>query len=193
LLIMPAVVSALSIAALGQPMRPRFFFFMAGAAAIFAGRGLGAAAPAIESRMAALAAAIPGGGVVAGALLLAALSAIALPRNYTVPKQDFEHALIFLEGEEATGARIAAAGPACYPFEVYYRKWWWPCLESTADLRSVTDRPGRGLVVHTLADYIADPDLGRRLRAECAEVRRFPGTLGGGDLIVCDPRGREAR
>ncbi len=44
LLVVPALVAGVALVVLGQPIRPRFFFFVAGAAAIFAGRGVGALA-----------------------------------------------------------------------------------------------------------------------------------------------------
>ena len=45
---------------------------------------------------------------------------------------------------------------------------------------------------HTFANVVArfgpdDPALGVELRTNCDEITRFPGTVGGGDLIVCEP------
>ena len=183
LLVVPALVAGVAIAALGQPMRPRFFFFAAGAAAIFAGRGLGVLVAGVTRQSSPSVA-----GVVTAAAILIAASALALPRNYQVPKQDFEGAVRYLEGQSATGVVIGAAGPACWPIEHYYQKADWPCLRSVRDLQTLLAVPGRLLVLHTLGDYIDDAGLRDRLRVACAEVRRFPGTLGGGDMIVCDPR-----
>lgn len=185
LLVMPAIVTAGALAVLGQPIRPRFFFYLSGAAALFVGRGLGA---------------IPGfffrsstpGFISAGAAVLILASAVALPRNYRLPKQDFAGAVRFLEQEEALGARIAAAGPACLPVNQYYGKAAWPCLATSEDLTAFAEPRSLGLVVHTLTDYVDDPALGMRLKSMCAQVARFPGTLGGGDLVICDPKRQEA-
>jgi 4-amino-4-deoxy-L-arabinose transferase-like glycosyltransferase len=177
----PAAVTAAAILVLGQPMRPRFFFFLGGAAAIFVGRGIGAvvaaAAPAIRSRVPAVAICT---------VVLVAASAPSLARNYEMPKQDFDSAVQYLAQAEAAGATIAGAGPACVPFDIYYDKTW-SCLKKLDDLRYMVDSGGRPLIVYTLPDYIDDEQLRDTLLASCAAERRFPGTLGGGDVIVCAP------
>jgi hypothetical protein len=43
------------------------------------------------------------------------------------------------------------------------------------------------LIVHTLGAYIEDPQLRERVLNACEPVRTFPGTLGGGDVVVCRP------
>ena len=114
-------------------------------------------------------------------------STVGLRLNYRVPKQDFDGAVKYLEGEAARGAVIAAAAPACFPVERYYLKTDWPCLQSVDDLQSVLAAPQPVLVLYTLSDHI-EAGLRGRLRGNCAESRRFPGTLGDGDVVVCDPR-----
>ena len=200
LLVMPAIVTVAAMAVLGQPIRPRFFFFMTGAAAIFAGRGIGLVAGWIahrtrpgRERTEAARGGAPLWAMLACTLLLTTVSAAALPRNYTVPKQDFDGAVRFLEGEQAAGVKVAAAGPACYPIDAYFGKADWPCLETLPQLREFVGTSDRALLVYTLADYIEDADFGQYLRTSCVETRRFPGTLGGGDMVVCDPRRKEAR
>jgi uncharacterized membrane protein len=183
LLVVPAVVAGVALVVLGQPIRPRFFFFLAGAVAIFAGRGLGALADRFGRPHQSTA------FIATGAALLVAFSAIGLRLNYRVPKQDFDGAVHLLESKAAGGTVIAAAAPACYPIERYYLKTDWTCLRSVTDLQSILVTPGPVLVLYTLSDYI-EPDLRLRLRTACAEFRRFPGTLGGGDVVVCDPRNR---
>jgi mannosyltransferase len=181
LLVVPALVAGLALVVLGQPIRPRFFFFVAGAAAIFAGRGVGAVADRL-ARPQHTAVFIAG-----GTALLVAFSAVGLRLNYQVPKQDFDGAVRYLEREAAAGAVIAAVVPACFPIERYYLKTDWPCLRDRADLEAVLATPRRVLVAYTLSDHIV-ADLRDRLRSSCAESRRFAGTLGDGDVVVCDPR-----
>jgi mannosyltransferase len=185
LLVVPAGVAGVALVVLGQPIRPRFFFFVAGAVAIFAGRGLGALAGRFARPHQSTA------FIVAGAALLVAFAAIGLRLNYRVPKQDFDGAVKYLEQEAAGGTVIAAAAPACYPIEQYYLITGWPCLRSLPDLQPVLATTGRVLVVYTLSDHI-EAGLRDRLRHSCAESRRFAGTLGDGDVVVCDPR-NEAR
>jgi len=183
MLVVPALVAGAVIVILGQPMRPRFFFFIAGAAAIFAGRGAGLIAQfaARQPRQLTLT-------LVSVTLLLIALSAPGLPRNYSVPKQDFDGAVRYLDGRMHDGVVVSAAGAACWPIENYYRRTDWPCVHSVDDLSRLLRAPEPVLVVYTLGEYIEDAQLRDRLRGACREIRRFPGTLGGGDMIVCDPR-----
>ena len=190
LLIGPAVVTGLALLALRHMVRPRFFFFLSGAAAIFVGRGLGAAAAALWRRRvphAQARAERAQWGIIAGALALVALSAAALPRNYAVPKQDFNGALQFAEAAERRGARIAAAGPACLPLSTYFGKSW-PCLKSVDEWERLRSGTGPAFVVLTLEEYIEDLRLLEAIRANCPTRARFPGTLGGGDLTVCEVR-----
>jgi hypothetical protein len=170
---------------MGHPLRPRFFFFLSAAAAIFVGRGIGATVEWYATRrMTGERAAV--GAMVACTFALVALSAMALPRNYRVPKQDFEGAVRFAEDAERRGALITVAGPACLPLEIYYGKPWL-CLETVDDLRgSQVDDTVSVLNVSTLTDYIVDSSLREFLRSSCAPLARFPGTLGGGDIVVCD-------
>jgi hypothetical protein len=102
-----------------------------------------------------------------------------------VPKQDFDGAVRFAEDAERRGALITAAGPACLPLEIYYGKPW-PCLETVDDLRGSRPDTVSMLNVSTLTDYIVDSPLREFLRSSCAPLARFPGTLGGGDIVVCD-------
>jgi uncharacterized membrane protein len=187
LLVAPALVTLLAIVALGQPLRPRFFFFLSGAGAIFVGRGLGAAVAAlaptrITSQPARLTTA-----VVCAALVLVVASAPALRRNYQLPKQDFDGAVAFLDEAAGDGAVVMAAGPACLPFETYYQKTW-RCLQTAADWPVSGDHAPWTVVAYTLADYVEDPGLRAELQTNCPVLRRFQGTLGGGDLIVCEAR-----
>ncbi|MFN7917109.1 MAG: glycosyltransferase family 39 protein [Vicinamibacterales bacterium] len=187
LLVVPAFVTAAAVIGLQQPLRPRFFFFLSGAAAIFVGRGLGALADALGARLRSGTAPAASTLTAGLAILLATGSVAALPRNYDLPKQDFDGAVRYLEAAERAGAKVASAGPACWPLEFYYgKKAAWPCLASLDDLRSFTAQSSRALVVITLTDYIVDASLRQALTKGCPPAQTFPGTLGGGDLVVCD-------
>jgi mannosyltransferase len=189
LLAMPAVVTSVALVGMGQPLRPRFFFFLSAAAALFVGRGIGAVATWLAAwRREAVSGPLTSRLVVALVAVVVALSAMALPTAYSVPKQDFEGAVAMLDAAEAGGATIAMAGPACLPLQIYYSKNDWPCLTTADEWRRLRDAPSRALVVHTLSDYIIDPVLRDDVRNHCGTITRFPGTLGGGDLIVCGNR-----
>ena len=192
LLLVPGVVTGLVVAALGQPFRPRFFFFLSGAAALLVSRGIGVAVDAIASRAHRDNPSWRTAGIVGCTLVLVAASAAALPQNYQLPKQDFDGTVRYLEREEAKGAGIAAAAAACWPFEAFYGKTTWRCLEDDDDWRVLSALRERVLVAYTLPEYIQDATLRERLRADCPVVQRFRGSLGGGDIVVCEP-GRSGR
>ncbi|MEQ1896958.1 MAG: hypothetical protein ABL971_06155 [Vicinamibacterales bacterium] len=103
-----------------------------------------------------------------------------------MPKQDFDGALRFLDVAEAQGARITASGLAYLSLAIYYAKAEWRCLMSMDDWGAVRASARRVLVVHAVAGSVGDPKVADRLRRDCPVVRRFAGTLGGGDLIVCE-------
>jgi mannosyltransferase len=182
-LIVPAAVTGITLLVLGQPIRPRFFFFLSAAAAVFVGRGIGAivdllAPRNLGPRRVELAVLIIGSGLVS-------LSAVALPTAYRVPKQDFHNAVPRLVEEERAGATIVMAGPMCLPVQTYYLKQW-TCLETVDDWRRAQELGKRVLVAWTLGDYIENPQLRREVREHCPVVARFPGTLGGGDITICE-------
>jgi uncharacterized membrane protein len=191
LLVVPGIVTAAGLLLLGQAIRPRFFFFLSGAAAIFVGRGIGALAAAIARRQSATSETSVA-AVVIGTLLFIAAAAVELPRNYLVPKQDFEGAVHFLEREESGGAKIGAAGLVCLPVEKYFEKTW-PCVTSTGDFDRFGASGPSVRLVFTLADYIDDVPLRRQLLDSCGVVRIFPGTLGGGEVVVCEPKPKGVR
>jgi hypothetical protein len=178
--------------AAGQPIRPRFFFFLAGAAAIFMGRGLGMLVERFRFRQATeqTSAIVPRRqlqpAIVVCTLPLLALSAAGLPRNYQVPKQDFDAAVARMTHEESRGARIVAAGPACLPLDEYYGKPW-ACIRREDEWAGLAAAPQPVLLLYTLLDYVEDPGLQQQLRTTCPVVARFEATLRGGDLVICRP------
>ena len=181
-LAVPAVTTLSAMVLLGQPVRPRFFFFMAGAAALCVARGLGVIAAGVlradgaqTRRQTTL--------VVVATLLFVAVSVPALPRNYRVPKQDFDGAVAWLDARVREGAVAAVAPPACLPLREYYHRAW-TCAEREADLNQLT-ASSDVLVLYTLPDYIGDAGLTTYLTTSCPSIATFPGTLGGGDIVVC--------
>jgi mannosyltransferase len=187
LLLMPGVVTALGMIATRQPIRPRFFFFLAGGAAICMGRGLGLLIEHLRARSAVVRRVGLQTAVVMATLPLLAISVAALPRNYQVPKQDFETAIAHATRLEAQGARIMMAGPACLPLESYYDRRW-HCVRGDDEWPGLTAAAAPPvLMVYTLLDYVEDPGLQQHLRANCPVIARFDATLRGGEIVICRP------
>jgi hypothetical protein len=185
LLVMPAVTTVGLTALMGQPIRPRFVFNLSGAAALFVAAGavilarIAAAGVAPRSRWA---------PAVALALLLLTLApgaSSALARNAVVPKQDFTRPLALLDDAAARGTAVIGAGAVCLPLADYFRRPW-PCAETIDAWRAEVAEHDRVLVVHTLIEFWHDVALIETLARDCRDVLRAPGTLGGGDVVVCD-------
>lgn len=183
LLAMPAVVTGAALVAVGQPLRPRFFFFLSATAAVFVGRGIGAMVERVTSRRMAPATPSTPGVIIVGAVLVA-LSAVALPTAYLTPKQDFAGAVALAEDHERQGASIVMSGPACLAIQLYYGKPW-PCLKTKDAWEARRTSGSAVLMISTLTDYIEDPSLRQAVQQDCEPVHEFPATLGGGELLVC--------
>jgi uncharacterized membrane protein len=112
-------------------------------------------------------------------------SLVLLPRNYLYPKQDFVGARDFVETRRGPGSAVVTLGIATMPYSDYYAPQWQgiDTLEALKDLRhsgrevwlvyafpSVTERR-----YSAIAEYVT---------REFDRVGRFPGTLGGGDILV---------
>lgn len=184
LLVSPAIVTLGTTALLGQPLRPRFLFNLSGAAALFVAAGAAVIARAIAARAAWTSPAALAACLIALLLPLAPGAATAIARNAAVPKQDFAGALAWLDEAQEPGQRIVGAGTICLALDGYFRRPW-PCVTTIDGWQRETAGGGPVLGVHTLIEFWDDPDLVATLARDCRDVRRFPGTLGGGDVVVC--------
>lgn len=188
--LLPALLVTGTALAMGRPIFPRFYFFLMGFALLLGTRGGfelaergGALLGLARGRARAIGAAVAGLGVAA--------SLATVPAAYG-PKQDFEGALRFAEEREQGGARIAVLGLAGFPFREHFGKRW-PELSSLEELRAL-ESDGRPLfLVYTFPVYIEAqaPRLMERIRERCGPGRVFPGTVGGGDVVVCRMRPAE--
>jgi mannosyltransferase len=210
LFVLPAVLTGLATLLAQHPTRPRFLFHLIGFGLLVIVRGAmvagswmaqrlwgsdGAAgadhllispgpaspsdAPAPVTRRPLLGAAI--------VVVLIAASAFSLLRGYRTPKQDFAGALRYVEANREQGDTVATAGfIADYAYRRYYGKPW-KAIESLAHFQGLRSSGRRAWLLYTLPVYIeaTTPELMAAIRQECPPARVFPGTLGGGDLIVC--------
>jgi mannosyltransferase len=184
LLLLPALTMVGGALASRGTMYPRFFFLLAGFALLVGVRGV-----ALCGDLAGRVVGKPrlGTAVATGALVLgAAGSAATLPRNWRLPKQDYEGALRFVEGEAArNGGTIATADMTTEIFGRYFGRSW-------HDVRDVSTleqlrKSGPVWFVYTFPRYLVryDASLAAWVERECRAARAFPGTVGGGDVMVC--------
>lgn len=119
-----------------------------------------------------------------GAASMIAVSAPLLSANYARPKQDFEGARSFVERQRADGDRVMTLGIASAYFNDYLGLDW-PQPRSGEELRRAAEL-GRVWVVvafpaHTRAYFGSEQAM---LDRHFTLVKRFRGSLSGGDVLV---------
>jgi hypothetical protein len=170
---------------MGQPIRPRFVFNLSGAAALFVAAGALILARIAAARLAPRTSWAPAAALAMLLLTLAPGASSALATNVVVPKQDFTRPLALLDGAATRGDAVIGAGAVCLPLARYFERPW-PCVETFDAWRVEVTAHDRVLVVHTLIEFWHDVALIDALARECRDVLRAPGTLGGGDVVVCE-------
>jgi mannosyltransferase len=182
IMFVPALVTILG-AMLGRgTMYPRFFFFLIGYVLIVVVHG----AMVVGGWVSRLRPSLPVhavGTALVGALVLASLA--SLPFNYRHPKQDYAGVLRFVERSRAADDTVVAIGwPSWYVFTQHYERPW----RSAATARQLGRLRNRRIwLVYTFPRQIQmlSPDLWTVIQRDCTVRRVFPGTVGGGELVVC--------
>ncbi len=195
LLSLPALATVLGAFAARGTMYPRFFFLLVGLALLIGMRGTFATAAWFGRRL--------GWGEAGGhrlgaamAALMILISGLSVPRNWRLPKQDFLGAMAYVERVAARNDAIAVIDVTAGIYGPYYQKTW-PSVHTVADLDAMRKVPrdsasaaaGQVWLIYTFPRYLEkfDAALSRYVARECTgdKVRTFPGTVGGGELMVC--------
>lgn len=178
-MIAPVFVTAATVMALGHNLWPRFFFFAAAFLVLLALRGGFALTSWLAGRHKRRLA-------IAGALGVAGLSALTVPRAWQ-PKQQFGAAQRFIEDRRLQGDVVVAVDVAAFSYQMRRDP---PLWHFTAALDSVValERSARRVwVVYTFAARLRalHPELLERLSRPPYQIARvFPATVGGGELTV---------
>ncbi len=183
--VLPAVLGGSTLALLERNLWPRFFFNELGFAALFVVVGTRLLGDDLGDRLRGARQNL--GAIFVLALIL--LSALALPRNYRSPKQDFTGARDWVLAQKAPEDPIGRRGDGAFGLQ-----------------SSLRPRDGRGFVGrgapspsfsrrydlghphfggHLKAN---DPQMWTELLASFETAKRFHGTLGGGDVVVLRER-----
>lgn len=194
LLTLPGALGGATMLALGHNLWPRFFFFCMGFALLIVVRGIMTVAEWIAARLKAPSLqklAVPAG--VGICLAGVAVSAATLPRSY-LPKQDFTGARQYVASVRQPGEEVVAVGLAGLAYQRYYAPEW-PFVERRTDLETIQDRAHGVWLVYTLPVHLKAwiPEIWDVIQRDYEIVRVFPGTLGGGDVVVCRWRGKARR
>lgn len=177
LMVLPALVSGAALLALQHNLWPRFFFFSAGFAVLIALRGgFALAGLVLPPRLSFLA--------TAGAVLLIVGSALTVPRAWH-PKQDFVAASAFVERSGGPGDAVVTVDLTRYPYAEFYHKDYIP-VGSLEALEAVEASHRRTWVLYTFPIRLAvvQPEIWSRLQADYRMAASFPGTVGGGAIVV---------
>jgi hypothetical protein len=189
-MVLPGLLGASYMLLSAHNLWPRFFFFLMGFALLIAIDGAmtaaGLAARLLRVRRPVVSAARLGTTV---ACFLIVASAATIPRCYRLPKQDFAGARDYAESLRAQGDAIVTLGLAGHAYGKYYAPQW-TVIGTPAELEQLRRSHRRILLVYTLGIELKafQPELWRIVNAEFSPVRVFPGTLGGGEVYVCEDR-----
>ena len=184
LMVLPGVLTAAGVLATSHNFWPRFFFFEIGFALLILARGaiviaeFGARALGASQKLC-----TRSGAAFIALLLLASL--VPLRAAYAYPKQDYLGALRFVEQQRKVEEPIITAGVVCTPYQHYYRQPW-PYVETAAQLQQAIDENRGTWLLYAMPASIraSQPELWRAIDINFTVVRKFPGTLGGGDIYV---------
>ena len=125
--------------------------------------------------------------------IIIAASVVTIPRAYALPKQDYTGARDFVERQRQAGDEVVSVGLASLVYSSYYAPSW-PVAKTPDELASIRasirSKGTRMFLVYTLPVALksADPDIWKIVQSDFDTVRVFPGTLGGGEVVVCRSR-----
>lgn len=188
LFLLPGPVTVGLALAMGRPIFPRFVFFLMGFALLIAVRGAGVIGDFVAARAKdrpALAHLGPALAILV-AMVAVGQSLRSLPYGYAYPKQDYLGAVAFVQADAAPDEFIATLGATgVIPF-VDYLEQPWQRLGGVEDLEAIRGRGQDVVLVFTMVSYIrtGSPDLWRVIETQCRELRKFHGTVDGGDIYV---------
>lgn len=176
-MVLPALLLTGAVVALRHNLWPRLFLFSAGFGALFVMRGLFTGARMVlGARGEAVA-------LVAGVILTVG-SATTVPTAWN-PKQDYRGALALLDEAAAEGEAVVTVDMTAIPFRDYYGRAW-PVVESSDDLEAIERTHDQTWVAYAFPTRLSavHPDIWSRLHDVYRPVAEFPGTVGGGTVIV---------
>jgi mannosyltransferase len=184
---LPAVMSGAFMLLLGHNLFPRFFFFSMGFGLLIVIHG------AIELpkfltnflRSDSFNATFLNRAGVAVACLMIVASLVTIPRNYMLPKQDFVGAKAFVENQDRGSEKVVGVGLAGDMYSQYFAPEW-RVTNDPQELKRL-QLNGASWLVYTLPFQIESfhPELWANIQTNYQVVQRFPGTLNGGDVVVC--------
>ena len=177
ILLLPALITGAAMASISHNLWPRFFFFSAGFAVLIAVRGGFVLSRLVLRQRGDWAA-------TAVILLVAAGSALTVPRAWG-PKQDYQAAAAFVAARRAPGDAVVTVDLTIFPYERYEQC---PCtaVSGLDSLEAVEKAHPRTWVLTTFPIRLAsvEPAIWERLQTQYDTAAVYPGTVGGGAIVV---------
>jgi hypothetical protein len=120
----------------------------------------------------------------AALVLLVAGSAFTVPTAYH-PKQDYAGARELVQRERVTGDAVVTVDMSDFVYRQYLEPDWLG-VSDAGQLAQIEGRSRRTWMVYTFGPRLAvvHPDIWARLQKRYTTAAEFPGTLGGGTVVV---------
>src|SRR5262249_54435225 len=199
-MVLPPLISGVTMLVLDHNLWPRFFFFSMGFAILIVVHGE-MIMPSLMlnlitkwnplARTASLGWHLRMGRLAGLALtcLLIAASMLTLPRLYSLPKQDFTGARNWVEKSRSPGDAIVAVGLAGIAYGRYFAPDWF-VAQSRTELDGIRSERPNVWLVYTLPPELKAyrTEMWNTIQRDFETVEIFPGTLGGGGVYVCRQR-----
>jgi hypothetical protein len=191
LMVVPGIVTAVTLVAVGHNLWPRMFFFAIGFALLFLVRGTIRVAEAVVPRLGGSALATQRVATLFLVLGLAG-SLWMLRAAYLYPKQDFAGAMQAVEAARQPGEPVITVGLTTMPYRDYYQRDW-QAVESMGELQALRARGTRVWLLYTSPIHLRAryPDIWNIIQSEFTTVRVFRGTLGNGEIYLCQAPPRQ--
>jgi hypothetical protein len=192
-LVLPPVLGGGLMLLLGHNLWPRFFFFSMGFALLIAIHGAMTTPQLVRAvlpRTPRLERVTSTAGLAMACLMIAA-SVQSLPRVYALPKQDFTGARDFVERVRGADDGVVAVGLAGVAYHRYFAPHWL-LADTSAQLEEIRHSHANVWLVYTIPVQLKayQPDIWQTVDRDFETVKVFPGTLGGGEVLVCREKAR---
>jgi hypothetical protein len=184
LFIIPALISAVVMIAMGYTLYPRFFFFTMGYGVLIAVRGtMDLGKLIVKIFRVEFIKAVHVGTVLCIGLIF--VSAMSISSAYA-PKQDFRGALSFVQSAYEQGDEVVTVGMTTFPYRAFYGTDW-QSVETLSELKNIRARAKRTWLLYTMPLHMqtAYPEILNSLENDFKVIKQFHGTLGGGTIYVC--------
>lgn len=174
---LPALLTAAVAAGLGHNLWPRFFFFSAGFAVLVAIRGIFGLARVTRLPH-------PARWAIVASCLLVLGSAATLRRAW-LPKQDYLGAARYVRAAQGIGDAVVVVDLTTYPYRQYLQEPW-NQVEDVNSLMAIEQSHPHTWVLYTFPIRLAAayPEIWSRLQTDYTTAAVFPGTVGGGAIVV---------